>query len=305
MSSELVESVRVHGILQPILVRRRTQGYEVVVGARRLVAARLAGLKEIPAVVIQATDEEVLELSNIENTCRENASLVSPTTALVEPVKAVAQTRRWSPAIIMEVCGVGILLVVLGSVAGFWFEHVSNNQSDRLRVPVQAAVAPEPVVIPAPVVVEPRVDPSALKLEVSEIKALEGSGLRLLMESNGMARIIFDAPLFSSRAALTDEGTELLNKLGAVFIKHGGAWEVVVTGHTDAIPLRGNGLYRDNKELGLARALEVVRYLMREAKVPATMLRAATAGEDTPPYPGDDVDSRRKNRTVSLQVKLL
>ena len=68
VAPEFVESVRTHGILQPILVRRRTQGYEVIVGARRLVAARLAGLKEIPAVVIQATDEEVRELSNVENT---------------------------------------------------------------------------------------------------------------------------------------------------------------------------------------------------------------------------------------------
>jgi chemotaxis protein MotB len=122
------------------------------------------------------------------------------------------------------------------------------------------------------------------------------------MENSGMAQIAFDVPLFSSRAALADEGSALLKKLGAIFIKRSEEWDVVVTGHTDAIPLRGSGLYRDNKELGLARATEVVRYLMREAQVPAAMLHAATAGEDNPPFPGDDADSRRKNRTVTLQV---
>jgi outer membrane protein OmpA-like peptidoglycan-associated protein len=50
--------------------------------------------------------------------------------------------------------------------------------------------------------------------------------------------------------------------------------------------------------------VEGVRYLMREAGVPAAMLQAATAGEEDPPYTGDDAESLRKNRTVTLKIRL-
>jgi chemotaxis protein MotB len=104
--------------------------------------------------------------------------------------------------------------------------------------------------------------------------------------------------------ALDKTAAGLLNKVGDILVKHAGEWDVVVLGHTDAVPIRGNGLYKDNKELGLARAVEGVRYLMREAGVPAAMLQAATAGEEDPPYTGDDAESLRKNRTVTLKIRL-
>ena len=304
VSPELVESVRVHGILQPLLVRRRAQGYEVVVGARRLVAARLAGLKEIPAVIIHATDEEALELSTVENTCRETVSPVIPVSDSEAPAENVREARCWTPARVLRVCGMASLLLALGAGVGLWFGQVGHDESQVAQVQVPPAPAPEPIVKPVPVVEAPRTVQKLPELDVSDFKVLESEGLTLAMESNGMARVTFDAPLFSSRTALAAQGSVLLSKIGAVLSRHSVEWEVVVTGHTDAVPLRGSGLYRDNKELGLARALEVVRYLMREANVPAAMLQAATAGEENPPFPGEDVDSCRKNRTVTLQIRL-
>lgn len=67
---ELVESIREKGVLQPVVVRRRRDGYELVMGERRLRAARQAGLENIPAVVRRATDAEMLELALVENVQR-------------------------------------------------------------------------------------------------------------------------------------------------------------------------------------------------------------------------------------------
>src|SRR5256712_12092750 len=65
---ELAESIRLHGVLQPILVRKLTDGFELIAGERRWRAARLAGLSQVPAVVRgEAGNEEQLVLGLIEN----------------------------------------------------------------------------------------------------------------------------------------------------------------------------------------------------------------------------------------------
>lgn len=65
--AELVASIKEKGLLQPVVVRRRRDGYELVVGERRLRAAKLAGLKNLPAVIRDASESEMLELALIEN----------------------------------------------------------------------------------------------------------------------------------------------------------------------------------------------------------------------------------------------
>lgn len=65
--SNLADSIRANGVIQPILVRPAGKGYEVIAGERRLRAALLAGLSAIPAIVREATDEQMLELALIEN----------------------------------------------------------------------------------------------------------------------------------------------------------------------------------------------------------------------------------------------
>lgn len=64
---EMVASVKASGVLQPVVVRRRRDGYELVMGERRLRAARLAGLETIPAMVREANDTEMLGLALVEN----------------------------------------------------------------------------------------------------------------------------------------------------------------------------------------------------------------------------------------------
>ncbi|MBO4853667.1 MAG: ParB/RepB/Spo0J family partition protein [Oscillospiraceae bacterium] len=64
---ELSDSIRAYGILQPLTVRRMEQGYELVAGERRLRAARLAGLREVPCLVAQVGEEDSALLALIEN----------------------------------------------------------------------------------------------------------------------------------------------------------------------------------------------------------------------------------------------
>ncbi len=69
---ELAESIKERGILEPLIVRKVAEGYELIVGERRWRAAQKAGLKEVPIIVKEAQDREVMELSLIENLQRED-----------------------------------------------------------------------------------------------------------------------------------------------------------------------------------------------------------------------------------------
>ena len=69
---ELVQSIKEKGIIQPIIVRQKGDVYELIAGERRLNAAKLLQINEIPALVREATDEESLELALIENIQRQN-----------------------------------------------------------------------------------------------------------------------------------------------------------------------------------------------------------------------------------------
>lgn len=72
--AELADSIRQNGVLQPILVRRKGQKYEIVAGERRYQASKLAGLKEIPVVVREIDDDKVFQLALIENLQRSDLS---------------------------------------------------------------------------------------------------------------------------------------------------------------------------------------------------------------------------------------
>lgn len=69
---ELSESIKQHGLIQPIVVQDRKDHYEIIAGERRWRAAKLAGLKEVPVIIKNLTEQEIVELSLIENIQRED-----------------------------------------------------------------------------------------------------------------------------------------------------------------------------------------------------------------------------------------
>lgn len=73
---DLAKSIKLHGILQPIVLRKTISGYHIVVGERRYRASKIAGLIEVPAIVKALTDEDMMELAIIENLQREDLNAI-------------------------------------------------------------------------------------------------------------------------------------------------------------------------------------------------------------------------------------
>lgn len=74
--NDLASSIQQHGILQPIILRQTVQGYYIVVGERRFRASKLAGLTEVPAIIKELSDEDMMELAIIENLQREDLNAI-------------------------------------------------------------------------------------------------------------------------------------------------------------------------------------------------------------------------------------
>jgi len=78
---ELAESIKIHGVIQPIIVTKRGKRYEIIAGERRWRASKLAGLTKIPAVIREYTDKEIMEVSLIENIQRQDLNPIEEAVA--------------------------------------------------------------------------------------------------------------------------------------------------------------------------------------------------------------------------------
>jgi ParB family chromosome partitioning protein len=74
--AQLADSMREHGVVQPLVVRAHDGGYQLIAGERRLIAAQQAGLREVPVVVRECSDREMLELALVENLQREDINCI-------------------------------------------------------------------------------------------------------------------------------------------------------------------------------------------------------------------------------------
>ena len=74
--NELAESIKEHGVIQPIIVKKSIKGYEIVAGERRFRASQLAGKTTIPAIIREFSDEQMMEIAVLENLQRENLNAI-------------------------------------------------------------------------------------------------------------------------------------------------------------------------------------------------------------------------------------
>ena len=81
---ELSESIKEHGVFQPIIVKKSVKGYNIIAGERRTKASELAGLKTVPAIVRDFSDEEMMQVALLENLQREDLSAIEEAKALLE-----------------------------------------------------------------------------------------------------------------------------------------------------------------------------------------------------------------------------
>jgi len=91
--NELASSIKEHGIVQPIIVKKSIKGYELVAGERRTKAAKIAGLETIPAIVKDFNDEEMMEIALIENIQRENLNPIEEAMAYDSIIKSSGMTQ--------------------------------------------------------------------------------------------------------------------------------------------------------------------------------------------------------------------
>lgn len=91
--AELADSIKQNGILQPLLVRRKGDTYEIVAGERRYQAARIAGLKEVPVVIRDVSDDEIFKLALIENLQRSDLSPLEEASGYRQLIKEKGLTQ--------------------------------------------------------------------------------------------------------------------------------------------------------------------------------------------------------------------
>lgn len=91
---ELADSIQQHGILQPVIVRKKGKKYELVVGERRYRAAQLAGLTEVPAIIKSLTEQEMMELAILENLQREDLTPIEEAEAYHSLIEQLGFTQE-------------------------------------------------------------------------------------------------------------------------------------------------------------------------------------------------------------------
>lgn len=91
---ELANSIAQHGVFTPVLVKKSIHGYELIAGERRLRASKLAGLSEIPAIIVDFDDQQMMEISLLENIQRENLNVIEEARAYDQLIKNLHYTQE-------------------------------------------------------------------------------------------------------------------------------------------------------------------------------------------------------------------
>ena len=91
---ELSNSIKEHGVFQPIIVKKSIKGYEIIAGERRVKASLLAGKETIPAIIREFSDEDMMEIALLENLQRENLNAIEEATAYEKLLKHLNLTQE-------------------------------------------------------------------------------------------------------------------------------------------------------------------------------------------------------------------
>lgn len=91
---ELSQSIKQHGVFTPILVKKSIQGYDLIAGERRLRASKLAGMEEIPAIIVDLNDQEMMEIALLENIQRENLNGIEEAKAFEQLIHRLNYTQE-------------------------------------------------------------------------------------------------------------------------------------------------------------------------------------------------------------------
>ena len=163
-----------------------------------------------------------------------------------------------------------------------------------------------------------RLEAEAAKADVQNLEQFRSDffgQLRQILEGQDRVRIEGDRFVFSSevlfqpgQAELSGQGRDEIANIAGILseiaddIPEGIDWVIRVDGHTDNLPLGGNGRYRDNWELSQGRALSVVRFMSESLGIPPNRLAANGFGEYQPINRADTAEARAQNRRIELKL---
>lgn len=91
---ELAISIKEHGIFQPVILKSSIQGYEIVAGERRCRAAKKAGLSTVPAIIVDFTDDQMMEIALLENIQREDLNSIEEAKAYLSMMDKLGLTQE-------------------------------------------------------------------------------------------------------------------------------------------------------------------------------------------------------------------
>lgn len=91
---EFAESIKEHGVIQPIIVKKSIKGYELIAGERRTRASKMAGKTTIPAIIRELSDQEMMEIALIENIQREDLNPIEEATAFQKIIETTNMTQE-------------------------------------------------------------------------------------------------------------------------------------------------------------------------------------------------------------------
>lgn len=309
LPGDLLESIRTHGILQPILACKTDSGYETIDGRRRLQAARALGLRTIPAFIINKPQADAAVLASEAN--RRGVLPPDPIAAPCPPPAIDPAPNGWRsdwrlPA---AFAAIALLALLLGmGAAGMMIctsgtRPVSLPASDGAQdstVHLESCTATnENPAAPSEAAVLTAQRQQAPPLVWADSLNIEGVQATT---TGTTTTLTFQDAVFSRHTTFDPQAERRLGDVAEALGRIDRPLVIQVRGHTDDTPMRGGGPYRDNYDLGLARATRVVQFLRHQASLTNTTFSAASQGEDNPPFPNDSPANRRSNRTVTLEI---
>ena len=91
---ELAESIKIHGVVEPVIVKKSIHGYELVAGERRCKASKIAGMETVPAIVKDFSDQEMMDIAILENIQREDLSAIELAEGFEKYIEATGMTQE-------------------------------------------------------------------------------------------------------------------------------------------------------------------------------------------------------------------
>jgi hypothetical protein len=143
------------------------------------------------------------------------------------------------------------------------------------------------------------IPPAAPAVEWPEVD-VEGIAVR---QGENIRTLVFEEGVFTYMTNLSERAVGIMGEVAAQLRDRMSAFNLIIEGHTDGVPMSPRAPYADNETLGMARAITVLNLMKKQFNMPEDAMWATSAGMHDPPYENTGEVARRRNRTVVLILR--